>query len=126
MNQGRKVGLYRPCMEFAITRGQKAYLALGAHDIFCDTGLDFRTAHCCSVRFNTFASATVLLRLLRHFCSRWSKNSYFKLVFRLKNVKIVPVLQKSYFSFLIFFSTDDVIYFFNVFFFFFKHSGIEF
>ena len=38
--------------EYAITRGQNSHLALDAHDIFCDTGLDFR--------YGTFEPASVL------------------------------------------------------------------
>ena len=48
------MGHFRPSVEFAVrvvgdepkisaanTRGQKAYLALGAHHIFCDSCIDF-------------------------------------------------------------------------------------
>ena len=86
MYQRRKIGLFRPIVEFAVrvegeyalraedkygTRS-KRHLAFGAHDIFCDTGLDFH--------YSTFA-------LLWQFCTRWSQIGYFKPVFRLKKRK---------------------------------------
>ena len=40
MYQGRKVSLFRPGT--VTTRCQKAHLAVGAHDIVCYIGLDFR------------------------------------------------------------------------------------